>query len=213
MSGLTWIKICGLTNLPDAKLAVSLGANALGFIFAPSKRKVEPEKVNEIVNCLPEETEKIGVFIDKEAEEVRKIAGFCGLTGLQFHGNESPQYCKKFMDYKVIKTFRVNAEKGWDNIISYVQVSAVNRILLDTYVTEVPGGTGKTFPWDLVPIHENWGDIPVIIAGGLTPKNVARAIKEARPFGIDVGSGVEREPGIKDEIKMKKLIYEVRKSS
>ncbi len=206
---MTWVKICGITNLEDAKKAAALGVDALGFIFAPSKRRVEPEKVKEIIACLPEKTEKIGVFIDRRLEEVKQIAGFCGLSGLQFHGSESPDYCKNFSKYKIIKAFRVEAHRGWDEILPYIRDNAVDRILLDTYVEGVPGGTGKTFPWELVNIHNNWGGVPLIIAGGINVSNVERLIKEVNPFGIDVGSGVEREPGKKDEEKLKELMEKV----
>jgi len=207
---LTWIKICGITRLEDAKKAAALGVDALGFIFAPSKRRVEPETVREIIACLPEKTEKIGVFIDRKAEEVKEIAKFCGLTGLQFHGSESPGYCKSFSEYKVIKAFRVDAHRGWGEILPYIRDNAVDRILLDTYVEGVPGGTGKTFPWELVKIHKNWGEVPLIIAGGIKPSNVQRVIKEVNPFGIDVGSGVESRPGKKDEKKLKEFMEKVK---
>ncbi|KUO51942.1 MAG: hypothetical protein APF76_06810 [Desulfitibacter sp. BRH_c19] len=219
---MTWIKICGITNLPDAKKAVELGADALGFIFAPSKRQIEPEKVREIIASLPPKIEKIGVFLISDADEVKRIAEYCGLTGLQFHGSESPQYCKEIREFyqstpmdtdghrQVIKAFRVNAGKGWDEIIPYVQSCAIDKVLLDTYVEGLPGGTGRTFPWELA-ANFNWDNIPVIIAGGINPSNVVRAIKEADPFGVDVGSGVEREIGKKDHEKLYKLFREVNK--
>ena len=206
---MTWVKICGITNLQDAKEAAFLGADALGFIFATSKRKVDPQKVKEIVASLPREIEKIGVFLDNGADEVREIADFCGLTGLQFHGSETPQYCKKFSDFWIIKAFRVNAHRGWDEILPYVKNNAVHRVLLDTYVEGVPGGTGKAFPWKLA-TAKKLVNIPVIVAGGITPLNVLSAIKEASPFGIDVSSGVEKEPGVKDVEKLKSLIQHVK---
>jgi len=210
-----WIKICGLTNLEDAKLAASLEADALGFIFAPSKRRVSPEKVRAIIAALPPEVEKIGVFIDEEKAKVWKIATFCGLTGLQFHGSESPDYCQEFKNknYQVIKAFRVNENKGWDEVTPYIRQGAVNRILLDTFVPGQPGGTGKTFPWEQVPkVRQSWGGIPVIIAGGLKSDNVFKAIKEGKPSGIDVSSGVEKEPGIKDGEKLKVFMERARKA-
>ncbi|KJS80558.1 MAG: hypothetical protein JM58_18555 [Peptococcaceae bacterium BICA1-8] len=208
-----WIKICGLTNLKDARLAVSLGADAIGFIFTASKRKVSPEKVREIIAALPPEGEKIGVFVDEEKEKVRKIAEFCGLTGLQFHGSESPEYCRNFINdkYQIIKAFRVDEKRGWDEVIPHVRKKTVNRILLDTFVSGLYGGTGKAFSWNLVPeARKNWGEIPFIMAGGLNPDNVVQAIREGKPWGIDVGSGVEKEPGKKDGEKLKVLISRVR---
>ncbi|MEW6624496.1 MAG: phosphoribosylanthranilate isomerase [Bacillota bacterium] len=206
---MTWVKICGITNLLDAQMAVSLGADALGFIFAPSKRQVDPQTVQKIVSRLPPYTEKIGVFMDMEEQQVVKIARFCGLSGLQFHGRETPTYCKKFAGFQVIKAFRVNAQRGWDEILPYIQCNAVDRILLDTYVEGIPGGTGKTFPWKLVASFD-WGNIPVVIAGGINPENVMRAICEATPFGVDVGSGVEREAGKKDHNKLVELMQEIK---
>lgn len=208
---MTWVKICGLTNWDDAELVASSGANALGFIFAASKRQISPQKAKEIISYLPRDLEKVGVFMDQDSREVRKIAEYCSLTGLQFHGNEPPQYCKDFKDFTVIKAFRVNTERGWQGIATYIKTKSVDRILLDTYVPGVPGGTGKTFPWNLVNSRKNWEEIPLIIAGGLNPENVAIVIREVKPFGIDVGSGVEREPGKKDEQKIKQFIHEVKK--
>jgi phosphoribosylanthranilate isomerase len=207
---LTWIKICGITNLEDAKTAVDLGADALGFIFAPSKRRVEPEKAREICKGLPERIEKIGVFVDRDLNEVKEIAALCKLTGLQFHGKETSEYCREFNKaYMVIKAFRVDGKKGWGEIPAYIRAKVVHRILLDTYVQGMSGGTGRTFPWTLVK-GKDWGNIPVIIAGGINPSNAAEAIREACPFGIDVGSGVEREPGQNDREKLKKLICGVK---
>lgn len=212
---MTWIKICGITNPLDAQEAVLLGADALGFIFADSKRKVKPQAAKEIIDLLPGHVEKIGVFLDEKAQEVEAVARFCGLTGLQLHGRESPEYCKGFAQYKVIKAFRVNDRMGWEEIGPYAAAGVVDRILLDTYVEGVPGGTGKTFPWRLVPQlgKSLTRDMPVIVAGGINPLNVLQAIKEANPFGIDVGSGVERQAGVKDHEKLKQLIYQVKKLS
>lgn len=206
---MTWIKICGITNLADAQLAVSFGVNALGFIFASSKRQVTGETVREIVSLLPQKVEKIGVFLDQAEEEVKGIAGSCGLTGVQFHGSEPPEYCKKFSGYRVIKAFRVNESIGWDKIAPYMGNQAINNILLDTFVPGVPGGTGRTFPWRLVR-EWNFFGVPVIVAGGINPSNVVRAVTEAQPFGIDVGSGVEQEPGRKEPDKLRELVNKVK---
>lgn len=209
---MTWIKICGITNLLDAQQAVSLGADALGFIFAESKRRINPQAAKEIIGLLPEQVEKIGVFFNEEPREVENVAKFCGLTGLQFHGSETPKYCKAFVHYKVIKAFRIYKHIDWEKIIPYAASGAVDRILLDTYVKGVPGGTGKTFPWRLVShLRKNLSqDLPIIVAGGINPLNVLQAIKEAKPFGIDVGSGVERQAGVKDHEKLKQLIHQVK---
>jgi len=209
---MTWIKICGITNPLDAQEAVFSGADALGFIFAESKRRVNPQAAKEIIGLLPGHVEKIGVFLNEKAEEVEAVAKFCGLTGIQFHGSETPMYCKGFAQYKIIKVFRVNAHTGWEEIGPYVASGAADRILLDTHVEGIPGGTGKTFPWKLVPqLRKSLArTIPIIVAGGISPSNVLKAIKEAKPFGIDVGSGVERQAGLKDHQKLKQLIYQVK---
>ncbi|ATW24382.1 phosphoribosylanthranilate isomerase [Candidatus Formimonas warabiya] len=206
---MTWIKICGITNGADARLAVSLGVDALGFIFAPSKRQVKAERVQEIVAGLPEGPEKIGVFLDQREEEVKGIAASCRLTGLQFHGSETPEYCKRFFGYRVIKAFRVNESTGWEQIDSYLKSEAVDYLLFDTYVPGTPGGTGQTFPWKVVR-EQDFRGVPVIVAGGINPSNVLQAITEAQPFGIDVGSGVEEEPGRKNGDKLKELVRKVR---
>ncbi|SMB90409.1 phosphoribosylanthranilate isomerase [Desulfonispora thiosulfatigenes DSM 11270] len=199
---MTWIKICGITNIPDAKLACSLGADALGFIFAPSTRKVNPKIAQEIIKDLPFDVEKIGVFMDEDIKVVQEIAEYCGLTGLQFHGKESPKYCKNFAKYKVIKSFRIKEEQDLEKTNDYLE--NVDLILLDTYVPAVPGGTGKTFPWEIAR-KQVGGGVPVIIAGGINASNVNKAIRVASPFGIDIGSGVESEPGKKDKEKLSKL--------
>jgi len=202
---MVWIKICGITNMTDAEAAVAYGANALGFVFARSKRKVEPDAARGIIQVLPPEVEKIGVFADQEIGLVQEIAGHCGLTGVQLHGDESPQYCSFLRDYKVIKAFRINARIDGEKIKTYLLNNNIKRILLDTYVPEQLGGTGKTFNWEMVPRQE-WYHVPVIIAGGLNAVNVAQAIHLANPFGVDVGSGVEKEPGKKDLVKLKSFI-------
>ena len=144
-----WIKICGLTNLGDAQKAASLGVDALGFIFTESRRKISPEAAREIILKLPKNLEKIGVFVNRKPEEAARIAGYCGLTGLQFHGEETPEYCSLFPGFQVTKAFRVDHEKGWDQIPHYLENKGVDRILLDTYIAGIPGGTGRCFPWKL----------------------------------------------------------------
>ncbi|MFZ7102854.1 MAG: phosphoribosylanthranilate isomerase [Peptococcaceae bacterium] len=207
---MVWIKICGLTNREDAEAAAALGTDALGFIFAAGKRQAERERVKEIIALLPEKVEKIGVFLDQDRDYVRETLTYCRLTGVQLHGSESPRYCRQFRDFTVIKAFRVDEKRGWDDIRQYVEEEAVHRILLDTYVAGLAGGTGQTFPWSLIKSRHTWSDIPLIIAGGITPANVSRAIATGEPFGIDVGSGVELEPGKKDRKKMRQLIIQAR---
>lgn len=206
---MVWIKVCGLTNHGDVQTAIANGVNAVGFIFAPSVRQVTPEQVKEMVEQIPDNIERIGVFMNHEADYVEEVAKYCGLSGLQFHGIETPEYCKRFTNYKVIKAFRVDAAKGWDKILPYIDAGAVDRILLDTYIKGVAGGTGKAFPWSLVNSMKNWGDTPVIVAGGINLDNVCQLLEQVEIFGIDVGSGVESSPGKKDEKKIKQLVERV----
>lgn len=198
---MVWIKICGITNKKDALDAAALGADALGLVFADSPRRIEPETARQIIRALPAGIEKIGVFVNEGRAQVAEIAEYCGLTGLQFHGEETPQYCGCFQRYQVIKALRVREQPGKDSVELLVRNGGVKKILLDTYVPQQRGGTGKTFPWEIA-AQSAWGGVPVIIAGGLTPENVKIAVEIAKPFGIDVSSGVEKEPGIKDLRKL-----------
>lgn len=198
-------KICGFTNQEDAQAAVALGINVLGFIFAESKRQVEAEKVKDIIKSLPPGVEKIGVFVDEKPEIVKQTAEYCGLTGLQFHGNEAVEYCQAFVDYFIIKAFRIKEERDLEKIGPYLACKEVDMILLDTFVEGIPGGTGKTFPWALAQRIAKEGDKLVVMAGGITPENVSLAVKTSKVIGIDVCSGVERRPGKKNIQRMADL--------
>jgi phosphoribosylanthranilate isomerase len=206
---MTKIKICGTTNKHDALLATKLGADMLGFIFWPkSKRFVDPKVAEDIVNELPPGMLKVGVFVNESPEKVLEIAEDVELDALQFHGEETPEYCRRFMDkYKVIKALRVKDVSS----LAHVNEYDVDYILLDTYKDDAQGGTGATFDWSIL------GDFeilrPVILSGGLNPDNVSVAIETAAPFGVDVASGVESAPGRKDEILLKKFISKVRKEN
>ena len=203
---MAWVKICGITNIEDAQKADRLGADALGFIFAPSPRKVEVENARRIIDNLGEKVEKIGVFLDHDIGEVKRIAEKCGLTGIQFHGSESPEYLQNFEFYTIIKSIRVNRERGWDEIEKYREVA--DRLLLDTYVDGKPGGTGNCFPWELIREYD-FGGVPVIVAGGITPDNVLDALGSAPLYGIDVCSGVEEVPGKKSKVKLKRIFEKI----
>lgn len=205
MKIVTWIKICGITNLEDALRAAELGADALGFVFYPrSPRCVNKEMAKEIIESLPKEVIKVGVFVDEVAEEVREIASYCGLGMLQFHGNEPPDYCRGF-GQRVIKAFRVKNKESLIDLPKY----EVDYYLLDAYGETLPGGTGRTFNWDLAEEAKEFGR-PVILSGGLTPDNVISAIKKIVPFGVDVSSGVEVSPGKKDHKKLQEFIQKVK---
>ena len=205
LTHMTWIKICGITNIEDGLKAASLGTDALGFIFAASPRRVEPAAVRAIVQTLPTSIFKVGVFLNHPLHKVQEIAAYCNLNGLQFHGEESPDYCQKFSQ-EVIKTIRIKDIESLKDMAKYPNVS----ILLDTYSPTQGGGTGTTFPWEIAIKAKNERNF--ILSGGLTPLNVGEAIKKIRPMGVDVCSGVETSPGKKDPLKMTEFIKEVRKA-
>jgi phosphoribosylanthranilate isomerase len=198
----TKIKICGITNLPDARLAVELGAAALGFIFYPkSPRYVPVAKAADICNALPPFVAKVGVFVDELEFEIEKALRECLLNALQFHGDEPPGFCQKFAA-KSIKAIRVRDESSLRTAAEY----DVDALLLDTYTDSERGGTGQTFDWSLAVKAQETLAPPVILSGGLTPANVQEAIRKVRPYAVDVSSGVEREPGKKDPEKLRRFI-------
>jgi len=201
------IKICGMTNKADAISASRLGADMLGFVFyKKSKRCVEAVVARDIISGLPASILKVGVFVDEEPGKVLDLAATASLDALQFHGSETPEYCASFRGkYKVIKAFRLKERKDLKDINDY----GVDLYLLDTFKSGTAGGTGKAFDWKIVTDFEFLR--PVILSGGLNPKNVSRAIREVVPYGVDVSTGVEESPGKKDPELMKKFIEEARK--
>ena len=201
---MTRIKICGITNKEDALGAADLRVDALGFIFAESPRRVRPEVVCEIVKFLPPFISTVGVFVDEDKEKVKEIADLCTLTALQFHGEESPAYCQGFRQ-KIIKSFRVKDESVLKKAVSY----KVDAYLLDTYLPDTPGGTGKTFNWEIAGKVKGLG-VPLILSGGLNPDNIAKAISEVRPYAVDVSSGVESKEGKKDYAQLERLVKMVK---
>lgn len=202
---MTFIKICGITNIVDALTAISLGTNALGFIFAPSPRQVTIAKVLKICREVPSYIWRVGVFVNADLREVKKIADFGFLTHLQFHGQESPAYCAQ-APLPVIKTIKIKGREDLNEIAKYDQ----DLFLFEGFHPEQAGGTGETFPWELV--SEIKGKINFILAGGLNPQNVCRAISLLHPWGVDVCSGVEESPGKKDSHKLAQFIKEVKRT-
>ena len=194
------VKVCGMTSLKDALVAVEVGADAVGFIFyKKSPRSVTMKTVREIVLELPPFVDTVGVFVDETAEQINKIADYCNLDIIQLHGDESPTFCKKIRR-KVIKAFRIKDMQSVKKLSSF----QVSGFLLDTYLENLHGGTGKVFDWNLALPAKKFG--PVIMAGGLTPNNVQQAVRQIRPYGVDVCSGVESEPGIKDHKKVRAFL-------
>jgi phosphoribosylanthranilate isomerase len=204
----TRIKVCGITSLEDGRAAVAAGADGLGFIFVEeSPRLVEPDMVRAITDTLPPFVDSIGVFRDAEIEVVEELISYCRLTLVQLHGSESPDYCKR-LSCPVIKSFAVHDRSDSEELAAYAEV--VNGYLLDTYHKDLAGGTGMVFDWKLIEQIKPPG--PVILAGGLNPENVGEAIKQVKPFAVDVNSGVEYQPGRKDTDKLKSFADEVRKA-
>jgi phosphoribosylanthranilate isomerase len=195
------VKICGITNVEDAQAAVEAGADALGFVFyPPSPRYVTPEQAQQIIRALPPFITTVGLFVDVPVETVNDIAVRCGLDRVQLHGGETPDFCD-LVTRPVIKAFRI---KGADSL-AHLPCYKVSAYLLDTYVEgALPGGTGASFTWELAAEAKPYG--PVILAGGLTPENVEVAIRQIHPYGVDVSTGVERAPGLKDHTKVRTFI-------
>jgi phosphoribosylanthranilate isomerase len=197
----TEVKFCGITTLKDAELAAGLGAWAIGLNFWPrSPRRCPRDTATAIAADLRRRIEVVGVFVNATLDEVARTADTVGLTTLQFHGDEGPAYCAEAArrtGCKVIKAARVRTRAD----IQALEPFHTDYHLLDAYVPGVPGGTGRTFSWEIARAHR--GAVPVILSGGLTPDNVGEAIEVVRPFAVDVASGVEIEPGRKDPEKLK----------
>ncbi|MGD9154079.1 MAG: phosphoribosylanthranilate isomerase [Bacillota bacterium] len=194
------VKICGLINLPDALQAVHYGASAVGFVFAPSKRQVDVATVRRITAALPPFITKIGVFVNEAPEAVREILRESGLDLAQLHGEESPADCEVLAG-RVIKVFKA----GRDRPDPIWRQAALHSVLIDTYNPAVAGGSGRTFDWQLFEQYRTLG-WPLILAGGLTPANIGAALRLARPAAVDVSSGVERRPGVKDPLKIREFM-------
>jgi len=217
---MVWIKICGTTNLHDAQLAIDAGANALGFVLAPSPRAIDLETVAGIVRELPGGVETIGVFVNRTPGDVAKIAQQAGLSGVQLHGDESPESLKEFRaalgERKIIKVLHADELLTDANKLeSYLAArDRLDAILLDSGSPQQRGGTGAAYDWDRVlPLAKRIrAALPLIIAGGLRPENVARAIEMFEPWGVDVVSGVEGAPGMKDEARLHDFIAAVRQT-
>jgi phosphoribosylanthranilate isomerase len=203
------VKICGLTQAKDAALAQRLGAGITGFIFADSPRRITPEKAKRIIKTLKPGVLKAGVFVNEKISRVNLIIKKIKLDIAQLAGDESPAYLKQIKGALVFKAIRVKSAAGLKKDVKRYESSA-DAFLFDTYKKGSFGGTGKVFDWKMV--EKAAVKKPFFIAGGLNPENVRAAIKSASPFGVDVSSGVEKSPGIKDERKMKKLFQEISKS-
>lgn len=198
-------KICGITRLEDLQAAVAAGADAVGLVFYPrSKRHVDIAAAAALVRHIPAFVTVTGLFVDAEPEFVQQALREVPLDLLQFHGDETPAYCRQF-GRPFIKAVRV--QPGLDLLQYAAAWTEARGLLLDAYVAGVPGGTGHSFDWSLIPAQL---PLPMILSGGLAPDTVAEAIRRTRPYAVDVSSGVEQAPGIKDAEKIAAFIKGVR---
>ena len=196
-----WTKVCGITRAEDAQIAEELGACALGVVcYEPSPRHVLPSCIGEIFANVSSKTERVGLFVNPSAELVSRALDSGAISCLQFHGEEDEDFCASF-ETPYMKALRV--KDGRDALKSAKSYRSADRILLDTFVESVPGGTGKTMDWTQAALVVLGCDKPVVLAGGLDGDNVGEAIRTAAPAGVDVSSGVEESPGIKNVDKLK----------
>lgn len=211
-----WIKICANTSLADAQLAAAAGADAVGFVFAPSPRRVTPEAVAEIVPHLPAGLEKIGVFVDAAFSEIAAAVATAGLTGVQLHFNVPPvlpaQLRQRFgTRLRILGVVHFDAAAR-ERVTAIARDENVDALLVDSRTAGAVGGTGQTYDWGAAArsIFGPAGQVKMIAAGGLTPENVAEAIAALRPWGVDVVSGVEAAPGRKDAERVRDFIARAR---
>jgi phosphoribosylanthranilate isomerase len=207
-----WIKICGNTSLEDAKLAADSGADAVGFVFAASPRRVTTEQVAAIIPHLPATLEKIGVFVDASFDEIEATVLTSGLTGVQLHFDAEPALPAKLRErfglaLRILRVLHFGAEAA-ESAHAIVQHPNVDAILIDSRTAKSVGGTGQSFDWTLASktLFQNAAGCKLVAAGGLSPENVAQAIATLRPWGVDVVSGVEASPGRKDPAKVRAFI-------
>jgi len=199
---MTFIKICGITNLDDALAAVAAGADALGFNFyKPSPRYVTPQTAREIVAQLPSTVLTVGVFVNEDAQSVTRIANEAGVTAFQLHGDESPNYCRELSDRYVIKTLAVSRDFDVQTVKDY----EVEAIMLDTRDNTLRGGTGRVFDWSIA-AEVNKAVPKLFLAGGLSPENIAEAIEIVQPYAVDACSALEDRPGRKNHERMRAFV-------
>ncbi len=215
-----WIKICGNTTLKDTLLAVEAGADAVGFVFAPSPRRVTASQVAAITPHLPASVEKIGVFVDAALEEIVSTVGVCGLTGVQLHFDAEPELPTRLHErlgpeLRILRVIHFSAETAGvhaERIAEHARNQHVDAVLVDSRTALAVGGTGMTFDWTEAgkTVFGDAGSLKLVAAGGLNPANVAGAIAALRPWGVDAVSGVEAAPGRKDPAKVREFIRRAR---
>ncbi len=199
------VKVCGITRIEDALNAAQLGADAIGLVFwTESARFISPQEARKIIMALPPFLSAVGVYVDPDPEWVEETCSVAGLSLLQFHGDESAEFCGQF-SLPYIKAVRLRT--GVDLLQYAARYSNARALLLDTYIEGKPGGTGTTFDWSLIPKNLQ---LPLILSGGLDADNVSLAIRETSPWAVDVSSGVEMGKGIKDRDKIAAFMTGVR---
>lgn len=205
---MTRVKICGITNHADAQAAVAAGADAVGFVWAPSPRRISPEAAAAIRETLPPTIITVAVVMDAPLAELRSQLAVCPCSAVQLHGHESPQYVRDLRWGRVVKGFRIRTAADLDTLPAYADADA---FLLDAQVAGQGGGTGVTFDWRLAQVATTRAaGKPIIVAGGLTPDNIGAALAATQPYAVDVSSGVERAPGRKDHSLMREFVRAVR---
>lgn len=213
---MTRIKICGITRARDAVVCAGAGADAIGLVFARSPRQVTIRQAREIVAELPPFVSVVGVFVNAKAPAILRAVVEVGLSEVQLHGDESPGLLSSLGGLRVIKALRVRSKSFLDELNHYAK-AGVDGVLLDAFAPTARGGSGRRFDWDLVTGARDAGALdetpPIILAGGLTAQNVQAAIRRIRPWGVDVSTGVESEPGIKSAEKVSRFIAAVRAAS
>ncbi|MCU0771938.1 MAG: phosphoribosylanthranilate isomerase [Verrucomicrobia bacterium] len=202
------VKICGITSAVDAQTAVQAGADLIGLVFyEPSARAVTVESAAAIARTIPPTVVRVGLFVNPDPGRVLEAISACGLQMLQFHGDESPDFCRQF-GLLTMKAFRIQSAETLDVLRHY----PADAWLLDAHVPGQYGGTGRTFDWALAARATQLGK-PVFLAGGLTPDNVAEAVRTVRPYGVDVSGGVEAAPGRKDPAKVRAFISAAKRAA
>ena len=204
---MTQIKICGMTNQEDALFAASSGVDALGFIFyEKTPRFVTPEKAKGIIAALPGEVARIGVFVNHSYDEIERIRTFCNLDMIQLHGDESPEFCRRFPSSMVVRSFALRTEDDLRLLDDYPGTP----ILADSYAPGLRGGTGRIVDWNLA--RRVMKTHPLILSGGLSPDNISEALAAVSPDAVDINSGVETAPGKKDPEKIRAIVDLIRRS-
>jgi len=207
-----YVKICGLTQPDDAVLAARLGADAIGLNFYPaSPRSISPEAAARIIAQLPHYVEIVGVFVWQQTEPIRSVACSLNIGTVQLHGDYPPEAVAELSEYAVITALKLADQASLSRALAFVAACEragrlPNAVLIDAHKPGMHGGTGQTVPWELAAEFVARSPVPVILAGGLKPENVAEAIAAVRPWGVDVASGVEAEPGRKDPEKLRQFI-------